>query len=138
MEKTVGIRKPEAIDIKCAPMTMKAKPAPVGIVQFNLDYVGIGDFVVETVPSRSWQVPHFHFIVYKAEEGYFSTNLELALDGYGGSVDDAVTSIIRLSLNYLNDYVRGNNVFGELMKAIRDHLMSDLLRQYHSIEGNLP
>ena len=107
------------------------------IVKINLDPVGIGKFVVAVPAQMPWQVPHLHFNVYKTDEGYFSTNLELVLDGYGESTDDAVTSMIRLSLDYLNNCLQDDSDFDKLIEKINDHSMDDFWCQYRIAEFQL-
>ena len=66
----------------------------------------IGKLVVRTPVAFEWRVPHLHIVVYKQEEGFFCTNIEISLTAFGTSVDQAVKNTAFVTLDYLNQNVR--------------------------------
>ena len=97
----------------------------------------IGKIIVRTPVEFEWRVPHLHLAVYKQEEGFFCTNIEISLTAFGATVDQAVKNTASVTLQYLNQHVRTAEGYDALIELVDDHVMDEMWRDYRVADFQL-
>jgi hypothetical protein len=100
------------------------------------NFVGIGKVMIDT-PSLSWNIPHLHFLINKAQDVFEATCLEFGLVSCGSSQEESAERLVDLSLFHINAVIYDGGGFDELKKLSLNGFMNEFWGAYRYIEMSL-
>jgi len=103
----------------------------------NKHSVAIGKMTIDNL-STEWNIPDLHFIVNKAPSGLFeATNIEFILDSSGNTIEEAIESLIGLTIHYITSAMEKGRGYDEFIDKVNSLAMEEYWREYRNIEFSL-
>ena len=100
----------------------------------NKHFIAIGKMTIDNL-STEWNIPDLHFIVNKTPSGLLeATNIEFILDSSGNTIEEAIESLIGLTIHYITAVMEKGRGYDEFIDKVNSFAMEEYWREYRNIE----
>ncbi|WP_295156381.1 hypothetical protein [uncultured Brachyspira sp.] len=102
----------------------------------HLDFKAVGKLVLKN--TESWNIPHLHFMVNKADDGIFeAVCLELMLFNSGEDIKSSITNLVTNILEYFDNNINSAQDLDKYIICVDTNAMDNYWRHYRKIDGEL-
>lgn len=97
----------------------------------NVNFIGIGKLLFNV--NAAWNIPQLHFLISKEKDVFEAVNLEMQLFSGGKTEDEAIASLINLTMFHIDKVV--NNVgFQQFIDDAKSCVLENYWSKYRELE----
>lgn len=97
----------------------------------NVNFVGIGKLLFNV--NAAWNIPQLHFLMSKEKDVFEAVNLEMQLFASGKTEDEAIASLINLTMYHIDNVIK-NIGYQQFIDDAKSCVLENYWSKYRELE----